>query len=126
MIGIITEPYWALPVATSFIMFAFLFYVLSALYFSPKYPKKWDTSAKINFGFMIAAGISVVMVQLSFLLVGNQFFDESLLSSAIQSALVVMISIWFRSIKDEKANEEVDYAGNNNRNIEANERSTTA
>ena len=75
---------------------------------------------------MIAAGISVVMVQLSFLLVGNQFFNESLLSSAIQSALVVMISIWFCSIKDEKANEEVDYAGNNNRNIEANERSTTA
>ena len=121
MIGIITEPYWALPVATSFIMFAFLFYVLSALYFSPKYPKKWDTSAKINFGFMIAAGISVVMVQLSFLLVGNQFFDESLLSSAIQSALVVIISIWFRSIKDEKANQQVSYAGNNNRNIEAND-----
>lgn len=104
MIGIITEPYWALPVATSFIMFAFLFYVLSALYFSQKDPEKWDTSAKIKFGFMIAAGISVVMVQLSFLLVGNQFFNESLLSSAIQRALVVMISIWFRSIKkDEEA-----------------------
>lgn len=115
MIGIITEPYWALPVATSFIMFAFLFYVLSALFFSQK--KKWDTSMKINFGFMIAAGISVVMVQLSFLLVGNQFFNESLLSSVIQSALVVMITIWFRSIKDKKANEEVGYEGNNNRNI---------
>ena len=36
MIGIITEPYWALPVATSFIMFAFLFYLLSALFFSQK------------------------------------------------------------------------------------------
>ena len=68
---------------------------------------------------MIAACISVVMVQLSFLLVGNQFFNESLLSSAIQSALVVIISIWFRSIK--KANEEVGYAGNNNRNNEAND-----
>ena len=70
---------------------------------------------------MIAAGISVVMIQLSFLLVGNQFFNESLLSSAIQSALVVIISIWFRSIKDEKANEEVGYAGNNSRNNGANE-----
>lgn len=109
MIGIITEPYWALPVATSFIMFAFLFYVLSALYFSTE---DWNISAKINFGFMVAAGISVVMIQLSFLLIGNQFFDESLLSSAIQSALVVMISIWFRSIKDEKGYDEADYAGN--------------
>lgn len=109
MIGIITEPYWALPVATSFIMFAFLFYVLSALYFSTE---DWNASAKVNFGFMVAAGISVVMIQLSFLLIGNQFFDESLLSSAIQSALVVMISIWFRSIKDEKGYDEADYAGN--------------
>ena len=121
MIGIITEPYWALPVATSFIMFAFLFYLLSALFFSQT--QEWDTSMKIKFGFMIAACISVVMVQLSFLLVGNQFFDESLLSSAIQSALVVIISIWFRSIK--KVNEEVGYAGNNNRNNEANRYSST-
>lgn len=97
MIGIITEPFWALPVVTTLVMLAFLFYVLSSLYFSFQ---KWEIWQTINFFLLVAVAISVMLVQFSFLLIGHQFFDESLISSAIQSALVVIISIWLRSSED--------------------------
>ena len=97
MIGIITEPFWALPVVTTLMMLAFLFYVLSSLYFSFE---KWDMWQTINFVLLVAVAISVMLAQFSFLLIGHQFFDESLISSAIQSALVVIISIWLKSSED--------------------------
>ncbi|KAL9978759.1 hypothetical protein ACROYT_G016314 [Oculina patagonica] len=99
MIGIITEPFWALPVVTTFVMLAFLFYVLSSLYFSFQTWEMWQT---INFVLLVAVAISVMLVQFSFLLIGHQFFDESLISSAIQSALVVIISIWLRSSEEDE------------------------
>ena len=121
MIGIITEPFWALPVVTTIVMLAFLFYVLSALFFSFG---QWDRWQTINFALLVAVGMSVMLVQFSFFLIGQQFFDESLISSAIQSALVVIISIWLRSsdAKDEnkKGEEAVDkpdgrrYSANHN------------
>ena len=97
MIGIITEPFWALPVVTTLMILAFLFFVLSSLYFSFQ---KWESWQTINFLLLVAVAISVMLVQFSFLLIVHQFFDESLISSAIQSALVVIISIWLKSSKD--------------------------
>ena len=52
-----------------------------------------------------------MLVQFSFFLIGQQFFDESLISSAIQSALVVILSIWLKSSDEENNdgnNEAVD------------------
>ena len=102
MIGIITEPFWALPVITALVMMAFLFYVLSSLFFSFQTWDRWQT---INFALLVAVGIAVMLVQFSFFLIGQQFFDESLISSAIQSALVVILSIWLKS-SDEENNDE--------------------
>lgn len=110
MIGIITEPFWALPVVTTFVMLAFLFYVLSSLYFSFQTWEMWQT---INFVLLVAVAISVMLVQFSFLLIGHQFFDESLISSAIQSALVVIISIWLRSSEDDENTDTHDHLINN-------------
>lgn len=110
MIGIITEPFWALPVVTTIVMLAFLFYVLSSLFFSLE---KWDMWQRINFALLVAVGMSVMLVQFSFLLIGQQFFDESLISSAIQSALVVIISIWLKSSDEDINNDE-----NNNNEVE--------
>ena len=90
MIGIITEPFWALPILTTIVMLAFLFYVLSSFFFSYA---KWDKWQAINFALLVVVGMSIMLVQFSFFLIGQQFFDESLISGAIQSALVVIISI---------------------------------
>ena len=102
MIGIITDPFWALPVITALVMMAFLFYVLLSLFFSFQTWGRWQT---INFALLVAVGVSVMLVQFSFFLIGQQFFDESLISSAIQSALVVILSIWLKS-SDEENNDE--------------------
>ena len=96
MIGIITDPFWALPVITALVMMAFLFYVLLSLFFSFQTWGRWQT---INFALLVAVGVSVMLVQFSFFLIGQQFFDESLISSAIQSALVVISSIWLTYFK---------------------------
>ena len=101
MIGIITEPFWALPIITALVMIAFLFYVLSSLFFSLKTWDRWQT---INFALLVAVGMSVILVQFSFFIIGQQFFDESLISGAIQSALVVIISIWLKSFKQGENN----------------------
>lgn len=103
MIGIITDPYWALPIITALVMMAFLFYVLSSLFFSFQTWNAWQT---INFALLVAVGLSVILVQFSFFIIGQQFFDESLISSAIQSALVVILSIWLKSSDEEKSNED--------------------
>lgn len=108
MIGIITEPFWALPIVTTIVMLAFLFYVLSFLFFGIE---GWEKKNAINFALVVAAGMSVLLVQFSFFLIGQQFFDESLISSAIQSALVVIISIWLKSVVGDKNNQ--DSASNN-------------
>ena len=108
MIGIITEPFWALPIVTTILMLAFLFYVLSFLFFGIE---GWEKKNTINFTLVVAAGMSVLLVQFSFFLIGQQFFDESLISSAIQSALVVIISIWLKSVNGDENNQ--DSAGNN-------------
>lgn len=115
MIGIITEPFWALPIITSIVMLAFLFYVLSSLFFSFREWHRWEI---INFALLVAVAMSVMLVQFSFFLIGQQFFDESLISSATQSTLVVIISIWLKTSKQGKNNkdkEAVDEADGQNR-----------
>ena len=99
MIGILTEPFWALPIITTIVMLAFLFYVLSSLFFSFE---NWNGWQVINFALLVAVGMSVMLVQFSFFLIGQQLFDESLISSAIQSALIVIISIWLKTSKEKK------------------------
>ena len=84
-------------------MLAFLFYVLSSFFFSYA---KWDKWQAINFALLVVVGMSIMLVQFSFFLIGQQFFDESLISSAIQSALVVILSIWLKSSDENKNNED--------------------
>lgn len=102
MIGIITDPFWALPILTSILMLSFLFYVTSSLYFSYQ---AWDKSQAINFALFVVGGISITLVLFSFFLIGRQFFAENLISGAIQAALVVIINFFLKTLKKSKNND---------------------
>ena len=91
MIGIITELFLALPILTSIVtLFSY---------------ETWDKWQAINFALLVFVGMSIIIVQFSSFLIGQQFFDESLISGAIQSALVVIISIWLKSFKEGEDND---------------------
>ena len=98
MIGVITEPFWAVPIVTSCAAIIFLFY-LSAFFFLST-DRKWDTRDKVNLAVLIFAILSTISVQFSFFVVGSHFFNEGLVSSIIPSVLVVILSIWCKFFKD--------------------------
>ena len=114
MIGIITDPFWALPILTSILMLAFLFSVTSSLYFSYQ---AWDKSEVINFALFVVGGISIILVLFSFFLIGQQFFAENLISSAVQALLVVIINFFLKTLRKNKnndsgeRNEDTEYRG---------------
>ena len=98
MIGMITEPFWALPVVTSCAVVIFLFYVSAFFYLSAD--RHWDTRDKVNLAVLVFAVLSTISVQFSFFLVGSHFFNEGLVSSIIPSVLVVILSVWCKFFKD--------------------------
>ena len=102
MIGIITDPFWALPILTTILMLSFLFYVTSSLFFSYA---TWNKSHAINFTLFVVGGISIILVLFSFFLIGQQFFAENLISGAIQALLVVIINFFLKTFKKNKNND---------------------
>lgn len=97
MIGMITEPYWAIPVVTSCVVVILLFYLTAFFYLS--IDRKWDTRDKVNFAALVVLVLSVISVQFSFFLVGSHFFNEGLVSTIIPSVLLVILSIWCKFFK---------------------------
>lgn len=98
MIGMITEPFWAIPVVTSCAIVIFLFYISAFFYLSVD--RRWDVRDKVHLAVLVFAVLSTLSVQFSFFLVGSHFFNEGLVSGIIPSVLVMILSIWCKFFKD--------------------------
>lgn len=98
MVGMISEPFWAIPVVTSYAVVIFLFYLSAFFYFSAD--RHWDARDKVNLGVLVVLVLSVISIQFSFFIVGSHFFNEGLISSIIPSVLLVILSIWCKFFKN--------------------------
>ena len=94
MLGITTEPFWALPVVTSLVAVAFLIYLLILYCVSSE--RDWDKVDKFHTVVFVGAVLSIVSVLFSFFLSGSHFFDNSLMSSTIPGILIVILSVWWK------------------------------
>ena len=92
MVGMITEPFWAIPVVTSCALVIFLFYLLAC--FSLSSDRNWDTRDIFNFVLLVVLIMSTISVQFSLFVVGSHFFNDGLVSSVIPAVLLVMLSVW--------------------------------
>ena len=64
MVGMITEPFWAIPVVTLHAAAVCLFYLLLGFYYSPD--RDWDIRDKINLTLLFILLMSVISVQVLF------------------------------------------------------------
>ena len=105
IVGMITEPYWAISVVTSYAAAACLFYLLLGFINSPE--RDWDIRDKINFTLLFILISSVMSVQFFYFLVGRHS-KQGLISSVIPSALIVIFTFRcgrFNSSKSQKGND---------------------
>ena len=77
-VGMITEPYWAIPVVSSLAAAVCLFYFLLGFCHSPD--RNWDIRDKINSALLFLFFMSVISVQLLFFFIGGPFFNEEIIS----------------------------------------------
>ena len=94
MVGMITEPYWAIPVVTLHAAAVFLFYLLLGFYYSDR---DWDIRDKINLTLLFILLMSIISVQVLFFLVVSHFFREGLIFSAIPSVLIIILGFWCKN-----------------------------
>lgn len=102
MVGMISEPFWAIPIVTSYAVVIFLFYLSAFFYLSSD--RQWDTRDKVNLGVLVVLVLSVISVQFSFFIVGSHFFNDGLISSIIPSVLLVILSVWCKFFKNYDSN----------------------
>ena len=105
IMGIITEPFWAIPVLIFCLLVAFAlnFGVLQCLLLNQKVNrqsprKKWDKRTKGRCFLTILGVLSLFPFLFTVLLVGNQFFSETLIAAAIPSVIIVILSLWFKGL----------------------------
>lgn len=107
IIGAITEPFWAIPIVTSCATLTFLFYFLAFFCFSSY--RNWKSGRDIeNLIILVLTIFSIICVQFSYFVAGSHFFNEGLVSSIIQSVLIVILSFWFKFFKDSNPPPEAD------------------
>ena len=97
MVGMITEPYWAIPVVTLHAAAVCLFYLLLGFCYSPD--REWDTRDIINLTLLFILLMSIISVQVLFFLVVSHFFNEGLIFSAIPSVLIIILGFWCKNFK---------------------------
>lgn len=97
MVGMITEPFWAIPVVTSHAAAVCLFYLLLGFYHTPD--RDWDNRDIINFTLLFILLMSVISVKFLLFLVGSHFFNEGLISSVIPGVLIVILGLWCKHFK---------------------------
>ena len=95
MVGMITEPYWAIPVVTLHAAAVCLFYLLLGFCYSPD--REWDTRDIINLTLLFILLMSIISVQVLFFLVVSHFFKEGLIFSAIPSVLIIILGFWCKN-----------------------------
>ena len=109
MVGMITEPYWAISVVTSQAAAVRLLYLLLGFFHSPD--RDWDIRDKINFTLFFILSMSVISVQFFYFLVGSH--NKGLTSIVIPFVLIVILpycpsfrSKRFDSSKSQKGEDE--------------------
>ena len=97
LVGMITEPYWAIPVVTSLAAAVCFFYPLFCFFHSKGRP--WDFRDKFNTVFLIFLFISVLSTQLLLFFIGSPFFNVEIISSVISGVLIVIVGLWYKHFK---------------------------
>ena len=109
IVGMITEPYWAISVVTSEAVAVRLLYLLLGFFYSPA--RNWDIRDKINFTLLLILSMSVISVQLFYFSVSSH--NEGLTFIVIPFFLIVIfpychsfMSKRFDSSKSQKGKDE--------------------
>lgn len=97
LVGMITEPYWAIPVVTLHAAAVCFFYLLLGFYHS--LDRDWNIRDKINLTLLFILLMSIISVQVLFFLVVSHFFNEGLIFSAIPSVLIIILGFWCKNFK---------------------------
>ena len=104
VLGIITEPFWAVPVLMAICTVLFIFYYLVYQYHKGMSSK--DSSGHLRHSAQ-ALGLSIISFLLvglfifTLLVVGQAFLSESLIANIVQSVLVIVTTLWFKYAKSE-------------------------
>ena len=97
MVGMITEPHWAIPVVASHAAAVFLFCLLLGFYHSPD--RDWDKRDKTNLGLLLILSMSVISLTFFYFLVGSLFFNDESISSVIPFLLIVILGLLYKHFK---------------------------
>ena len=112
MLGIITEPFWAVPVLMAICTVLFVFYYLVYQYhkgfISIESPEHSVQALALSFFSFLLVGLFIFTL----LVVGQAFLSESLIANVVQSALVIVTTLWFsmlnlRRLRETLAQNEV-------------------
>ena len=96
LVGMITEPYWAIPVVTSIAAAVCFLYPLFHFFHSGR---SWDFRDKFNTVVLIFLFISVLSTQLLLFFIGSPFFNVEIISSVISGVLIVIVGLWYKHFK---------------------------
>ena len=97
LVGMITEPYWAIPVVTSLAAIVCFSYALLGFCFSSD--RTWDLRDKFNTILLWLLFMLVLFAQLLLFLIGRPFFDVEIISSVISGVLIVIVGLWYKHFK---------------------------
>ena len=117
VLGIITEPFWAVPVLMAICTVLFVFYYLVYQYHKGLSSK--DSSGHLRHSAQ-ALGLSIISFLLvglfifTLLVVGQAFLSESLIANVVQSVLVIVTTLWFKYAKSEKIEGNTSSRGGSN------------
>ena len=101
MVGMITEPYWAIPLVTSQAAGVRLSYLLLDFSYSPD--RDWDIRDKTNLTLLFILSMSVLSVQFFFLSVGSH--NKGLISCVIPVVFIVISTYRCKLFNSSKSRE---------------------
>ena len=97
LVGMITEPYWAIPVVTSLAAAVCFSYPL--LGFCHSSDRTWDFRDVLNTILLCLLFRLVISVQLLFFFIGGPFFYVEIISGVISGVLIVIVGLWYKHFK---------------------------
>ena len=112
VLGIITEPFWAVPVLMAICTVLFVFYYLVYQYHKGFISIESPVHSAQALAFSFFSFLLVGLFIFTLLVVGQAFLSESLIANVVQSALVIVTTLWFsmlnlRRLRETLAQNEV-------------------
>ena len=93
ILGIITEPFWALPVSVAISSVLFLLYFLIYLYH-----KVLSCNIRRELFLLVLLFVAFLLLIYVVLLVGQTVFSEDWIASVVLSIFISVVSIWFKYV----------------------------